>query len=366
MSRLHIVNGDSTADMLANIPELSGDVIVWRDVLHEGLVLPSAHPEYSTTRATFIAQMLCLVDIKASYKQQFDQVKSDFDTRARLFKAIAQYQEIVLWFEHDLYDQLQLLEVLQQMNSELITESNCYLVSINQHIETPFFHGFGNLTLAQLHQLYPNKTSITPEHRDYAQYFWSLITADNPSKIPFILKNTLAIFPYLSAAIRRYCQEFPSVENGLTRTQQNLLSCIAQPAATLPYYRYCLTKYNLDDQQQSLRYQQTLSQPASTKRIFLQMQDLEVSPFMGDLGIEKELYLLSTLTRPLIKQNSPNNGQQGYYQLTEAGLSLLNNNAHWLDYNDYDVYRGGVHITSKKTWFWCESSLQFTQSRHIS
>ena len=59
--------------------------------------------ELSRERAAFIAE--------AGWGSSV-QIESAFAARDAAFRQAAKHDEIVLWFEHDLYDQLQLIQVL--------------------------------------------------------------------------------------------------------------------------------------------------------------------------------------------------------------------------------------------------------------
>jgi len=99
---LHITNGDSAVAVLARAVE--GDFLPWRDVLHEGPVhagLPLdvlSHP-----RAAFIA---------SAGWGSFTEVSRQFAERDAALCDAGRHDEVVLWFEHDLYDQLQLIQLL--------------------------------------------------------------------------------------------------------------------------------------------------------------------------------------------------------------------------------------------------------------
>ncbi|MBA2483483.1 MAG: hypothetical protein H0V39_03495, partial [Nitrosomonas sp.] len=100
---LNITNGDSTVGVMekANIP---GDFLPWRDVLYEGPVPDDLLLEnLSKIRANFI--------INRNWGKP-ETVKQSFIERDNTFKSFDKYKKVILWFEHDLYDQLQLLQIL--------------------------------------------------------------------------------------------------------------------------------------------------------------------------------------------------------------------------------------------------------------
>ena len=104
---LHVTNGDLAAEAIA-AAQIGGDLLPWRDVLHEGPVpLGVTAAELRSLRAHFLA---------SCGWAESRRVLAELTQRdQRLDRAIASGEEIQLWFEPDLYDQLQLLQVLDRL-----------------------------------------------------------------------------------------------------------------------------------------------------------------------------------------------------------------------------------------------------------
>ncbi|HET6638237.1 MAG TPA: helix-turn-helix transcriptional regulator, partial [Gemmatimonadota bacterium] len=105
---LHVTNGDCAAERIA-LADLGGEILPWRDVLHEGPV-PAGLDDAGlrARRAGFLGD---------SEWAGEERVLRDLEERdARL--AVTARDEIVLWFEPDLYDQLQLLQVLDRLSRD--------------------------------------------------------------------------------------------------------------------------------------------------------------------------------------------------------------------------------------------------------
>ena len=82
----------------------AGDVLPWDDVLHEGPVPEGLSlDELRQVRARFIAERGW---------GDFDTVLADFSVRDGVFENFEAQGEVSLWFEFDLYDQLQLCQIL--------------------------------------------------------------------------------------------------------------------------------------------------------------------------------------------------------------------------------------------------------------
>src|SRR3954470_7040692 len=103
---LHVTNGDSAAYRL-RATGVGGTVLCWRDVLNEGPLPAVSRERLRGLRARFLAD--CgwgpPADVLAALRERDE----------RLDAALAGGGGVVLWFEHDLYDQLQILQALAQV-----------------------------------------------------------------------------------------------------------------------------------------------------------------------------------------------------------------------------------------------------------
>jgi hypothetical protein len=99
---LHVSNGDAT-----DVPGtgLARRVLYWRDVLHEGPVPAVGPDELRRIRATFLAQ---------ANADDRDEGTAMFAERDHTLAANRE-GEYVLWFEADLYDQLQIIQILARL-----------------------------------------------------------------------------------------------------------------------------------------------------------------------------------------------------------------------------------------------------------
>lgn len=166
----HVTNGDIAAELIrqSGVP---GRVLSWRDVLHEGPV-PSGLPleAMSQSRARFLAQ--------AGWATSEEQVLAEFRQRDDDLKAGLSEDEIVLWFEADLYDQLQIIHVLDWLSRQ--AHPRLSLVCIGAFPGMPAFQGLGQLTAAQVKGLYPSRRAISPAQLSLAARAWEAFTALTP------------------------------------------------------------------------------------------------------------------------------------------------------------------------------------------
>jgi Domain of unknown function (DUF1835) len=96
---VHVCNGDSTADTLS-MADLPGEIRVWADALDVGPVLPVSDAEHYRVRGEYLATAGHRGDAEGNAKQ--------LATYDREFDEAASAEELILWYEHDLFDQLAL------------------------------------------------------------------------------------------------------------------------------------------------------------------------------------------------------------------------------------------------------------------
>ncbi|MHA1517653.1 MAG: DUF1835 domain-containing protein, partial [Alphaproteobacteria bacterium] len=103
MTDLVITNGDVAGELLRKTL-IGAEVLPWRDVLHEGPVPLTDTPETLTaTRIEYLA---------GSGGGDIGAIEFEMTARDRGLGMSGEFDRVVLWFEHDLYDQLQLLQIL--------------------------------------------------------------------------------------------------------------------------------------------------------------------------------------------------------------------------------------------------------------
>jgi len=367
--KLHIANGDSTGEMLKAITQIEGDILCWRDVLHDGPLLNATYQDYATSRAKFLATTVNNTLANQEKPTSEVDIFQEFMDRKATLERLDQYDEVTLWFEHDLYDQLQIVEIMAALNAWAGSKVKLSIVCIGEHPEVPYFYGLGQLTLKQLHALYPNREDITQSQLAIGTQIWNALRSPIPDELLNCLEDLrLQEFPYMKSALLRFFSEFPALENGLTLTQWHLLNAIAKPCPELPALMKCLEQNEAagrltDGVCAAGRYKEIVTGEATFGRLFHQLQQLEAAPFMGDLWVKKELDALSQAKTPYvicsyIDKEHPV-GRNTQYEITDAGRQALQGELHWGDVNDYDMWRGGVHITGESLMFWDEKNTNF-------
>src|SRR6476661_4089635 len=153
-SLLHVTNGESAGNTIRQTA-LGGAVLSWQDVLHEGPVPAGSRASLRSARAAFLAS--CGWGSKRS-------LAGELERRDRqVVDALRDGRRVVLWFEHDLYDQLQLLDVLALVAEAEVAVETLELIVVGSFPGRPGFRGLGELTASELESLWDARVPATAE-----------------------------------------------------------------------------------------------------------------------------------------------------------------------------------------------------------
>jgi hypothetical protein len=212
VSIVHVVNGDSTAMTLGEA-ELPGEITVWADALDQGPVLPLPDEEYRLARAAWWAEhgAPATADKLAGWDRAFDD-------------AAQSAEELVLWYEHDLFDQLALVRLLARLGKRP-PKAQVTIVSIDRHDDVADFRGLGQLEAYQLAALWPRRTPVAREAIDEAAAAWLALTAPEPRGVASLAKR-IRVLPFLGPALERHLEELPDSATGLSRTEAQIVRAV--------------------------------------------------------------------------------------------------------------------------------------------
>jgi hypothetical protein len=315
---LHVTNGESAGNTLRQTG-LGGAVLPWQDVLHDGPVPDVARPQLLRARAAFLSA--CGWGARRA-------ILASLERRdAQLVEAIERRAHVVLWFEHDLYDQLQLLDVLALVRA---SRGSAELIVVGSFPGRPGFRGLGELTAAELETLWPGRRAATPDLVDAAADGWDAFRAPDPRRLARVGHPEL---PFLGAAVARLLEEFPSRADGLSGTERRALEAIDAGART----------------------------PIEA---FVAAQDLEPAPFLGDASFFRALAALGRGEARLVETRDGEelpappplgDGQRFVHmplRLTTTGGRVLEGKADRVELLGVDRWVGGTHVTTERTWRW--------------
>ncbi|HSE51022.1 MAG TPA: hypothetical protein VLB00_02475 [Gemmatimonadales bacterium] len=316
---LHIRCGDDILDQLT-AGGISGDKIKWFDALCEG---PLHHHATDRARQKERAAWAALrfdIPLTELYR---DLMGQDW----RVDQAV-HYDETVLWFEADLFDQLILVYLLNRL-APLRRRTRLSLICIGSFPGVKRFIGLGQLRPAQLATLFPRRRPVTWGQLRLARRTWDALLEPEPLALSRIGAMRSTALPFLPAAVRRYLAEYPSVRNGLGRTEQLALEAIAAGAGT-------------------------------GAEVFVAVQNRERRPYMGDTMLYAVLRGLASGRFPAIagahrklSRLDPARFAQEPLRLTDTGKGLLANQLDWFAVSGVIRQIGGVTMRGAgPRWRW--------------
>jgi len=306
---LNITNGDSAANIMKKAG-LPGGFLPWRDVLHDGPVPENLSlNELSNVRARFLASL--------GWGNLLT-ISDDFKERNELLESFENYSKVILWFEHDLYDQLQILQILDWFSANPSNKTQLFIICTEQYL--------GSTTAQQMKDLLKHITPVTNEHLLLAKKAWAAFRAPSPESWFSLLSEDTSKLEFLEGAILRLLEEYPSNSNGLSRTANIALSLIDEGETN----------------------------PAKLFGLYIKTEE---RVFMGDASFWVILNQLLATSPPLIQLSSakqlslPPEADQKL-SITTTGKDVLTGNKNWLDIIDIDHWIGGVKLTSQNLWLW--------------
>uniref|UniRef100_UPI0013568323 DUF1835 domain-containing protein n=1 Tax=Roseomonas sp. 18066 TaxID=2681412 RepID=UPI0013568323 len=136
----------------------------------------------------------------------------------------AGFPRVVLWFEHDSYDQLILARCLAALAPAL--PARLEMVSAGAFPAITRFIGLGQLAPEALRLLWQRRRVVAPAEIAEGVAAWAALRAPDPRGLAGLARRPTV----LGRALRRHCQELPWVGDGLGLTQRLVLQILAEGA----------------------------------------------------------------------------------------------------------------------------------------
>ena len=220
---LHVANGTSTTRTIeaAGIP---GACSIWADPLHEGPVPGGLDDtELLDVRMRYLAGPADLTSAAwAGSDPSLDPANDLRQWRATIARHES-YDELILWFEHDLFDQLNLIQLLTWIRDHLPATKPVSLICIGSFPGRPDFKGLGELTPDELAPLLETRQPVGDPHYEVARRAWHAFREPTPEALDELRQDDTSALPYLAPAITRFLQEYPWTTDGLSRTERRFL-----------------------------------------------------------------------------------------------------------------------------------------------
>ena len=323
MSRLIVTNGQSGVSSIQRAG-IEGDIFSWDDVLHDGPV-PGGYDlaVLSELRARYIASVGW---------GEFDEVHKTFQQRDDLLKRAVNYEELVLFFEHDLYDQLQVLQILDLIANNAILPQRVTMAM------PPNFIAY--CEDEELQQAFKHRMPIDDTELRIGSEAWTVFTDENPQMLGEVIKRDMEALPHLKTSLIRLAEEYPHHETELSRTETAILRAVE-------------------------------NEPLKTGPLFKAVQNAEEAAFMGDWSFMLRLNILCAGDNPLLLKidegveevvsGSPVNEDfmRKTIGLSDAGRQVLLGSASKSEFVPIDHWIGGTHLTVAALWKWHPGEQRF-------
>jgi hypothetical protein len=323
---LHILNGRSTEDTLRQ-SAVPGKFFSFRDVLIDG-------PAPATTTAEQWRQVRAR-HLAAAYGVDLEACEGDLLDQEAVLASHIQHEEVVLWFEHDLFCQLNLLYLLDWFARASVAPNRLSLINIGEFPGHKNFRGLGELSVKELSSLFPQRSSITADQLQLANQAWSAHCSSDPSKIESLMRADTSALPFLQTAFAAHLRRFPATKNGLGQIENTALRLIDEGCETFadvfPRFATSEPVYGLGDAQLWLG----LSALSNAPTPLLTIEDSEKSsaPMPGEL--------------------SPS----ARFKLTAEGRAVVRQQADFIELNGIDSWLGGAHLHAPDViWCWNEET----------
>ena len=302
-----------------------------------------------SARHSWKGQLLCCADgsgwralraqhLSEAYGVDLKQCERELEEQERKLGSFSDHDEVVLWFEHDLFCQINLLYLLDWFSRRQLANTALSLVCIDSFPGVTDFRGLGQLDAAQLASLFPNRKAVESRTLELASSAWRAYCSPNPTLIEQILETDTSTLPFLGAALRAHLRRFPSVRNGLGAIENlslelarsgsvNFTNLFTGFADSAPVYGFGDAQFGL-----------ALARLISAKHPALTMA--------GSNG----------RTDP-VHPHKLGSLQNAGFEITELGLAALQDEVDFVTVNGIDIWLGGVHLDTIDTlWRWNDQS----------
>jgi hypothetical protein len=296
---LIITNGSSAAEAIS---EVAGDaaVLPWNDVLHDGPVPALDQTDLSEVRAEFL--------------QSFAPgraVLAEFQERDRNLQQFRDHDEVVLLFEHDLYDVLQLCQLLHFFHGQRLAKTKLSIAHNNVFL--------GETTGVDLSELFEARGLVTTSQLETGARFWQIFTSTDHAAF---LEDDWSAVSFLDTNVIRLLEEYPSTVTGLGRSRQQIVALLNS----------------------------RMMDPVS---LFSEHSKMEEAKYLGDASFWSYIKELEQCRKPLVscspdKFHGPDSGTQFRDQrldLTDTGRAVASGEQDAILMNGIHQWIGGVRLT---------------------
>jgi len=192
----NILNGDSLAYSFPDT-KIEGYIVVVREALIDGSLSGDNLHEFWQLRANYMG--LTEAEYQNNVVKEFEKILNASDN-----------SEFNLWFEYDLFCQVNLWFVISIINS-LPIKKKVYAVYTSYLDKTSkqFWNGFGKANSSDLRICFADRTLLNDADLQLGQDLWVAYKTGNLEELTRLARNQSSAFPYLQEVIKAHVDRFP-------------------------------------------------------------------------------------------------------------------------------------------------------------
>jgi hypothetical protein len=247
----------------------------------------------------------------------------------------ANYARVVLWFEHDVIDQLSLIHLLGHYARHR-RPPRLELVNIGDFPGAGRFTGLGELPPEALRMLWKTRKPVSAAQLRLGLNAWRALVDPDPRPLAAIMRSDTPALPLLARALHRHLRELPSAVNGLSLTEELALTLMAQP---LPDW----------------------GGTANLGKIYRTIhRDTDPLPGQGNLQVRDRVLNMEGASARVFERRTgvgpdgkPQSPWTDLLSITELGRAVLKGNADFMSLKPPSRWVGGVQIgVGMPDWRW--------------
>lgn len=310
---LHIVNGDVVGEKLRG--KIEGEVLVWREVYSVGPVFRNMDgTDERKIRAAILERTMGI-----SSKEYIQSC----EYQEHMLRDFNKHDDVVLWFEHDLFDQTMLAYLLHWFAKQPRGRTKLHLLCIGEYPGIEPFRGFGQLTTEQLASLFDTWKPIGENELTAGSRIWELYSSDRIEDHVKLIRIDTSPLPYANEAFTLHLARLPSPANGLGIVEQTVLELVKDGVQT-------------------------------PKALFQEVSRRLLGLGMGDLEFWGRLRTMADQPKALIEFRDPSGTfpVESAVSLTPFGQEVLFGEKDWVKEKGCEEWYGGLHLSGEIGWRW--------------
>jgi len=300
---IHLHNGDSVATT-ARRALLPGRHVAYREILIAGPVRSGLRlHEWVEERARFGDPY---------FGEHLLRLRNELLEQEQMIDAIRDEEEIVLWFEHDLFCLANFLYLLVRLSKARRLSA----------IWCP--RPLGAMTEEELVTTYMSRAAVPPLMLRIAAEAWKAYTSPDPTALNRFVIQDWNDFPFLRDGMTLHAMRFPSTRDGLGEVERRAMAGIDAGASD---FGSLFARFDNDPPRYGL----------------------------GDGEFLRHLRKLASCAVPMItitESGDTTPPPKALFGITPAGRKVLAGEADFIELNNADTWLGGAHLTNEQMWRW--------------